>query len=340
MLESNNSNGEERRDEGHDHWLAMQSAYEEYRRAAEALDCVHESADDLSPNEHLRLTTLEGRQRVAFERYVEARLAFLEFRFDESNDPDSGEVSPLRDAKYSGIRSWLTFAQRLVLPILAIMLLSASAFSFVREQKRVHDLEAAREELRVTRDQTRNGLDLLGKKLDGLELSARPGAKQLEHSQRDGAAAGSGANEQQPLREKELRRLPAVHTQPRQIAAKGKPLPQARVQGIGTRTYGAFSLVPSRQFKRIGPVDVSVRAVDVQHKGVSLLVVSGHVRTEVPHLQQNQPLWIKMGDHQQPLGLVIDRIAKNRLDGHLIRAGVDKQQLAANRLKSRLVTNP
>jgi hypothetical protein len=56
----------------------MQSASAEYRRASEAFECTHQSTDDSSTDdsstddsaigEHLRLTMLEGQQRVSFER--------------------------------------------------------------------------------------------------------------------------------------------------------------------------------------------------------------------------------------------------------------------------------
>jgi hypothetical protein len=86
MLDSDDSQEPEIRNDEHNHWLAMQSAYAEYGRASEAL----EPTVDSSNGERSRLITLEGQQRVAFERYLEARMEFLEFRFDQSDRLGAG----------------------------------------------------------------------------------------------------------------------------------------------------------------------------------------------------------------------------------------------------------
>ena len=97
-MEAANSQAPARRDEEHDRWLAMQSAYEEYKRASEALDCTSQSADDT--NERSKLPVLEGQQWLAFERYFETRMEFLEARFDEGYRPAAATAprpSAIRD---------------------------------------------------------------------------------------------------------------------------------------------------------------------------------------------------------------------------------------------------
>jgi len=106
MVDCNHSHEQDRRDDGHDRWLAMQSAHAEYRQASEALECIRRSSGDLSLDERARLTMLEGQQRIAFECYLEARMEFLEFRFDESNRLGAGRVAPAtRDTDHSSIGS-------------------------------------------------------------------------------------------------------------------------------------------------------------------------------------------------------------------------------------------
>lgn len=87
MLEGDKSHEPTPRDVRHGRWLAMQSAYAEYRGASEALDCTRQSANESSTNERSPATIAVDRQRVAFECYFEARMEFLESRFDESNRP-------------------------------------------------------------------------------------------------------------------------------------------------------------------------------------------------------------------------------------------------------------
>jgi hypothetical protein len=139
-------------DEGHNHWLAMQSAYAEYQRASEALQPADELAD-----EQLPFPTLEDRQRHAFERYMESRMEFLECRFDQSNPPGALPAAP----------PWRAFVPRgPVLPILAAFLVCTVGFAWIRERRQVRALEASRDELRAELSQTRTGLRMLAEKMD------------------------------------------------------------------------------------------------------------------------------------------------------------------------------
>jgi hypothetical protein len=225
MPEVDNSHEPERPDD-HDRWLAMQSAYAEYRRASEELECTRQSADDT--NERLKLPVLEGQQWLAFERYLESRMEFLEARFDESTRPGSVPVVPrASDMEDSGSVSWLAFANwKPILPFVAVLLLCTMAFALVREQKHVRDLEASRDELQATLDQTRESLRLLGQKLDAwgppLQHSA---VQQVEHTPRP-----------------PVRRAPAAATRAPHRAMK-EPVKR---KGFRPRLTGSLSATSSR----------------------------------------------------------------------------------------------
>ena len=164
--------------EGHNRWLAMQSAYAEYTRASELLECTHQSTDGSTTSERLQLTMLEGKQRVAFERYLESRLEFLECRFDQSIQPGP---APPAEVGYSGAGSRWAFAKpRTLLEILAVILLCTTAFSLVREKQRLRKLETSDNGLQVALDETRAELRVLGQKVDA--GSARPDTKHRPRS--------------------------------------------------------------------------------------------------------------------------------------------------------------
>jgi len=57
------------------------------------------------------------------------------------------------------------------------------------------------------------------------------------------------------------------------------------------------------------------------------------MQIDVPRLQPNQAVWINVGYHEQPLELVVDRIAGNRLDGHLVEPRTNKAELSVSRLR-------
>src|SRR3954451_23439655 len=77
----------ERRGSGHALWLAMRSAYGEYRDASEALDLTipEEETERSSPEDSARLLEALITQTRSFERYVEARCNFSEYAHDQPN---------------------------------------------------------------------------------------------------------------------------------------------------------------------------------------------------------------------------------------------------------------
>jgi hypothetical protein len=234
-----------RRDEGHDRWLAMQSAYAEYRRASELLDCTRQSADDT--NERLKLPVLEGQQWLAFEHYFDTRMEFLEARFDESHWPDPGPEAqqPVLDNE-ADVSSWFALVNyKSVLQILAIVLLGTMAFALLGEQKRVRDLEASRDELQSTLNQTRDGLRLLGQKLDAWG-TPHSGLEQVEH--RVPAPAGRAATHRATGRRPQAwRHQPGTHTQQKPITAKretgsnaaARPVFRVRIPSLRKRIAGS-----------------------------------------------------------------------------------------------------
>jgi len=231
--EVDNSHEPAWRDEGHDRWLAMQSAYAEYKEASEELECTRQSADDT--NERLKLPVLEGHQWLAFERYFESRMEFLEARFDECNRPAVPAAPLVTDANdRTGISSWFALINhRSVLSVLAIVLLGTMVFALLREQKRVRELEASRDELQATLNQTRDGLRLLGQKLDSWGAPPHSGLEQVGHMVHTPAHRGTAAMPRASGRRPGWRRQSGVHVQQKPIAAKRDPaLPTSSKGGL------------------------------------------------------------------------------------------------------------
>ena len=336
MPEEGGSNERERGAEGRDRWHAMQSAYEEYRIASEALQLSQQSADESSTGERLRLIIAAQEQRAAFEGYVHARMAFLEYQFDEVHGPGACKMPLVHRARHSGILAWLRYSRlRPVLETVAVVLMCLTMFCLLREQKRVRELAASSDQLRATLRETREGLQAVRQKLDFAVLPHHAAVQQTAarpHAPGDGAAGGT------PVAAEPNRRQPAHQRNLQQLAGKKRSPSQNQAQRAGARTSTSFFLVPSRQFKRIGPIEVSLRTIDPDG-GVNLVMLSGRVRTDVKRLRQNQPVWIKVDSRQQRLGLVLDRISRNRVDGHLIETRVDRLEASA-KLRPRTPAGP
>jgi hypothetical protein len=292
---SGRDNAHERQDDAHERWRAMQAAYDEYVRASEALDNTRNLTPGSSDLEHLEVTLMEGR-RDAFERYLETRLEFLEQRFDEGNERQPEAVStPTRvTGRFAtGLRQTaLTWA----LPIFATGLLSMTVFTLVREQRHVRDLEMSRDQLQVTVSETRQALQLLAMKLDARETTENSAVHRIEHVAQPAVTT------------------PRVETRKPQSGWRRVSDPPVQ-RG---RSYYNFSLSRSAQLKRVGPIAMSVRSVDVRGKSVDVSIVSPSGKVDVQRVKLNQPVRIRSGKWEKPLELVVDRITANGLSGRLI----------------------
>lgn len=149
----------------HDCWLAMRSAYTEYRRASEAIECHAPLSDGMFAEDRSHVVALERREREAFERYLETRMEFLEFRFDQQNSPGrpmapSTVIEPLDGGIATRISRY-----KWVVETFAFVLLFTIAFASMRENRQVRELEADRDNLRDMLSETQEGIRSLGEKL-------------------------------------------------------------------------------------------------------------------------------------------------------------------------------
>ena len=335
--------------EGHDRWLAMQSAYLEYRQASDALESACASGDEMSVGVHTRMMLVEGQQRVTFERYFEARMGFLEFQIDQISRPDStsggvdtGAASAERSCEPRRVGFWyLPGGFKPVVEILAIVLVSATAFSLVREQKHVRDLQASSDELRTTLNQTRDGLQRLGR---SMVLAATPAIQNstdtpLAMDQREPVAAPDfGVRKPEIAWQEEHRADP--QGQHKQAPGSRRQAPGTQKQSLAVAKSNHFSISLSTRFKRVGPIKVSLRSLNARQKAASISIVSGSLRLDLPHLKPHQPVSINLGHQQQIAELVIDRITGDRLDGHLVERRQDARALRASRIKPEPQVSP
>jgi hypothetical protein len=292
MLDANNLPEEHPRNPADERWAEMRSAYAEYMRTSEALGRFSEIADDSCPVEDGDMLRLAGEQRVAFERYLETRMRFLECRFDDVQSARARIVgSPTR----LSLRSSVTTLPALV-RIVTLGILSISVLAFVRSQHEVRTLKMEQAGISATLDKTRGDLQLLARKLDDGRLTAPPAIHQPDPA----------PNPPAPV-------LPV--TKPKATTNKGwRRIPQQPTSHMSRQ----FSLVRSRHFKQIGPIEVSLISVDERQGSVNLSIGSGSGSLHFSHVRPNQPLWIPTGDRRRRVELIIDHIAKDGVDGRLI----------------------
>lgn len=326
MLEPDGSRAP--RSEEHDRWLAMQSAYADYRNASQALEKENSWADDSSGGEPELSVSLEAKQRAAFERYLEARMAYLEFRFDQC-DPRFNSRSELSVARTRPVGAaaffrepfWRSLAAwKFSLPVILAVMLCAMAVSIVGLERQLRDLENGRQEFGATLERTSDMLRLLGRRLESGEIAQYSAVREVKQVS-PAPASGKPAAAAQPGWHKpgEARRKPqaALHVTPKKTSGSAMAFDGTQSQSLDMRTY-RFALPLSSQFKQVGPVKLSIRSMDLRRNAVSLSLVSDVVKLEAQGLRLNQPLWIHVGNGLRPMELVVERISANRLEGRLM----------------------
>jgi hypothetical protein len=164
------------RDREHELWVAMRSAYDNYKEASETLEAVTSRGPiAISYRDRIRgIESLTGKQRIEFERYIEKRIEYSEFVRDRGtlgamrfNAQRSARDSIATNQRQDARRLWLGGkASRIAV---GAALLCITVF-VLYEQGRIHDVDVARDETSATLNHSRDGHHSLSRQLSGSSL--------------------------------------------------------------------------------------------------------------------------------------------------------------------------
>jgi uncharacterized coiled-coil protein SlyX len=85
----------------------------------------------------------------------------------------------------------------------------------------------------------------------------------------------------------------------------------------GERNYYEFDVQKSKEFKRTGPLGISLRKANEKHQFADLqLMVEDRTLTQ-KHVNLYQPAMFFQPDSQQPIQIVINNITKNHIHGYV-----------------------
>jgi len=300
MSELEDSNRPVGQNEPHERWLAMQSAFAEYIRVSEIVKNSREWTRDSADPGCRDLTLLDWRQD-AFERYLEARMEYLERQYDEGRWREAAMAScPTPETARLRTVSRLFGPKWPIIAVLVVGMLSVTMFSFVREQKHVRDLDSVRDQLRAALSDTHEEFQLLAKKLDG-ESTERSAVRPVEHTAQPPAPAPQ-VDGRNPSGEPPRRRVPEriMKTTGRRVVVRGY-----------------FALSRSSQSTRVGPIKISLMSIDMRQNSVEVFIRSESGKVNAQRLRLNQTIWIK-GRGGQLMELKVDRITSDGLFGHLL----------------------
>jgi len=97
----------------------------------------------------------------------------------------------------------------------------------------------------------------------------------------------------------------------------------------GQRNYFEFDLTKEKQFKREGPVGVSLRKANVKHQYADLQLMVDDRDLTQKHVNLLQPVMFYEADSEQPIEVVINEISKNHIHGYVSAPMYRKSELAS-----------
>lgn len=96
----------------------------------------------------------------------------------------------------------------------------------------------------------------------------------------------------------------------------------------GERNYVEFDLSKSKEFKREGPISVSLRKANEKHQYADLALIVDDRDLSQKHVNLYQPAMFYQPDSPQPVEIVINEISKNHIHGYISSPKYRQSELA------------
>jgi hypothetical protein len=101
------------------------------------------------------------------------------------------------------------------------------------------------------------------------------------------------------------------------------------LQKRGERSYFEFDLAKSKDFKREGPINISLRKANTKRGYADLALVVDDRNLSQKHVNLYQPAMFYEPDSPQPVEIVINDISKNHIHGYVSAPRYRQSELAA-----------
>ncbi len=97
----------------------------------------------------------------------------------------------------------------------------------------------------------------------------------------------------------------------------------------GERNYYEFDLMKSKQFRREGPLSISVRKVNVKHGYADLTMLVNDAELTRKHVNLYEPIMFRPEGFTAPVEIVINNVQKNRIHGYVSEPKYKPSELSA-----------
>lgn len=263
--------------------------------------------------------------------------------------------------------SWRSQTRRWAMPIALVVLaviLVYTITSLARERRNAQQLATANRELNLSLQEMQNEVRTVSDKLNALATQPPPAAVPPAASPAPLAASkvrarGSAVRRpaRRPADDTRWRQMQEqVTEQKKELADTKQQLDQTRqdlqnnlnstrdeltssiaknhdelviLQKRGDRNLYEFDLERSKQFHRVGPLNVSVRSVNQKHRFYDLVMTVEDQQVERKHVSLYEPLMLRLADRPQPVELVVNRIDKNAVRGYISEPKYKNSELAS-----------
>ncbi len=248
------------------------------------------------------------------------------------------------------------------LAILAVLALVAAGIAFAygyRQRATVDELNAHQAELNSTISQVQSNLDSVTAKMN--EMSAAQAAAAEAAKAQAAKAAQPGTRASRATRAANDKRFKEIQSQmedqQKQLKDTQEALDKARsdlegnlnstrdelsgsiarthdelvaLQKRGERNYFEFDLTRSKQFQRLGPVQLSLRKADTKSKRYDLAMIVDDNKLSKRSVNLFEPIWIHTEGIPQPVQVVVNNISKNHVHGYVSAPKYRESELSAS----------
>src|SRR5262249_40637739 len=101
------------------------------------------------------------------------------------------------------------------------------------------------------------------------------------------------------------------------------------LQKRGERSYIEFDLSKTKQFKRTGPISISLRKANTKHQFADLQLMVDDRNLSQKHVNLYQPAMFYQPDSPQPIEIVITDIPKDHIHAYVSAPKYRQSELAA-----------
>jgi len=227
----------------------------------------------------------------------------------------AGEISKVRDSAQLSDSTSRQTLEKLRQELAQAQQQASAAAGKARQDALKHAEELAR---RIQEEQARQQAQVAGELSQVKEAAVSANSKISDVATEVGSVRSEVASTRSEL-EKTISELKSVRgdlgVQSGLIATNAREL--AALRALGDRDYFEFRITKSKQFSKVGNVQIQLTKVDVKKNKYTIQVIADDKKVEKKDKGINEPVQFYVTGSRQPLEIVVNEITKDQISGYL-----------------------